>query len=593
MNERKRFLEIPTHNIKAQSEKHQISLRKKHKQNMFRKNRFDRETQKTKSKSLLTKTPKELFDEIAQLMLLSNWEQRICSQLEQLSTFFENDKSWYELIELTEFSNAIITILKNGLNIFDQEPDESNLSNVKHVLKLIENITYNYHESSMCFIKNGEDNNLVDDIIYILNNSFKSLARMKENICSLDKKEEVIYFHELIISWTAITANLYFEFYDKSSDCWEILSTELTSNMQYFAEWVYENAKSHWIDKEIREIFDAISQFINWVSRMEIEDIAMNAASNLFEMFTHIFNCILKVTSEEPIIDWEDLFNFIIEDSLKSISNIIDLKEWLLIEFLGAEHLPSLIMQILKESLNFPDNYKKTIEIGWGIFQSISSQEGYDSKLKDIGAYDVLFDLIYHITHHKSLLYLMVSLQNMQILSDYVRKRVSTKNAILFLAQMGTNTTHFELKWEYTLWITNIIEVNKENQEWSSMFYFDKEIIEQIIKSIWNILVCKTQVISVLRNWLEALDWILTSENEYYDNAYGEDLHSEKLYYKSFIDNDIINILEDINTSNEDIKGKVEYILVNHQLKDLGEEDVEDLIIDIENKNKLIMSSGQ
>ena len=112
--------------------------------------------------------------------------------------------------------------------------------------------------------------------------------------------------------------------------------------MQYFAEWVYENAKSHWIDKEIREIFDAISQFINWVSRMEIEDIAMNAASNLLEMFTHIFNCILKVTSEELIIDWEDLFNFIIEYSLKSISSINDLKEWLLIEFLGAEHLPSL-----------------------------------------------------------------------------------------------------------------------------------------------------------------------------------------------------------------------------------------------------------
>ena len=400
---------------------------------MFKQNRLEKCNARVEQDKLSSQTPASLFEEITQIMALPNWNQWICEKLKSLSILTENEKGWYDLVELPSFSNTILTILRDGYRIFEKEPDENILSNTELVLNIISSITYNYHESSEVFVKNWREDNFYQYIEFILNNSFKMIVQMGENISDIDHKEEFVYFKNIIILWLTLISNMYYEFWSFEYIDEEVLNIEITAKFLSLIEWIHKHCKQNLMDSEFCEIFENITLFVETISNNEDDEITMNGASNLFEMFVKIYYWILPINLESPLIDWGDRFIRVIKSSLQSISNLIETKESIQIEFLGTEELLKLVVLILKESLKDIPKYQKVIEVGWGIIQTLSSQVEYDKKFKEVGLYDILFELLLNINQPKSLSCLIFSLQNLSIVNEEVKRTSRTKDSILFL----------------------------------------------------------------------------------------------------------------------------------------------------------------
>ena len=194
---RMQFMKMPEYNPKESREKFQVSLRKKRKQDIFRKKRAIDVVTPPKATVSVDKSIREVFEELVTIVSESNWNQRITEQLKALFNLISDGKDWLELATLTQFSHTLATILKDGVQVLNDSVEDCVLVNTELVTKVYILLTMEYNSELDRFVENSCEDKIHKYLLDVLLGSLNKLIQLGSGIGQTESQHEVKYYVNL------------------------------------------------------------------------------------------------------------------------------------------------------------------------------------------------------------------------------------------------------------------------------------------------------------------------------------------------------------------------------------------------------------
>lgn len=247
-------------------------------------------------------------------------------------------------------------------------------------------------------------------------------------------------------------------------------------------------------------------------------------------------------------------------------------------EFIHNTELLKWTTAIINESIQANNTFGETLSAGCSILESISTYDKAE-KYTEWEVYTTLYKLFFVVKSPKDLASLVIALDSYSKLNSHVMKSLVEAGFIKFLIDMAVNTTNLNLKYQIIYLFEELTFAWSENEKWNKLIYEELEIKRAIITLLQDIFENHKSSPKLYILAISLMDGLLIEESEFLDQRVDPVLPQLPKYIDLLLETGIVELLDSLDSANNEIREKAVEVLVKHQLKELDEND--DLAVDV------------